>query len=87
MTTFIVLNIVVFNLARHYSNHSLDKKYLVLIYSNLASKFIIVLSIPIAFYFYYDKPPGSFILPFLLIYIVFTVYETWVLDRMAVMRK
>jgi CDP-diglyceride synthetase len=87
MTTFIVLNIAVYHLARYYSAHSLDKKYMALIYGNLASKFVIALSIPITFYFYYGKPPGAFILPFLLIYIVYTVYETWMLNKMAIMRK
>ncbi len=87
MATFILLNIAVYHLAKHYSDQSLDKKYMALIYQNLALKFVIALSIPIAFYFFYDKPNGGFILPFLVIYIAYTIFETWVLNKMAIMRK
>lgn len=87
MVVFILLNIAVFYLANYYSQKSLDTQYLTLIYKNLVMKFIIALTIPILFYFYYSKPPGAFILPFLFIYIVYTIFETWILNKMAVMRK
>lgn len=87
MTIFIMLNVAVYYLAKYYSSKSMDQKYLGLIYRNLVLKFIIALTIPIGFYYYYQKPAGSFILPFLFIYIVYTVYETWMLNKMAIMRR
>lgn len=84
---FTAFNIIVYNLAKVYSKQSSDKKYLGLIYMNFLAKLILVLIITVVFYFYYKKPPGFFVLPFILIYIVFTTFETWVLNKMAIMRK
>jgi hypothetical protein len=87
MTVFILLNVAVYYLAKNYSNKSLDQKYMGLIYRNLAMKFVIAITIPIGFYYHYQQPAGSFILPFLFIYISYTIYETWMLNKMAVMRR
>lgn len=87
LVAFTVFNIIVYHLAKIYSKQSSDKKYLGLIYMNFLAKLILVLIITVAFYFYYKEPPGFFVLPFLLIYIVFTTFETWVLNKMAIMRK
>jgi hypothetical protein len=87
LIVFFILNIAIFYFARYCSTRSYDKLYMNLIYINLLFKFIITIIIPVIFYFKYGKPSGPFVLPFLIIYITYTVYETWMLNKMAVMRK
>ncbi len=87
IVTFFLLNIGVYFIAKTLSNKSLDKAYTMLVYFNVMIKFALGIGIPVFFYYYYNKPEGNFIVPFLLIYVVFTIYETWMLDKMAVMRR
>jgi hypothetical protein len=87
VVVYSLFTLFIYKLARIYTQHSMDKKYAELIYLNTFVKFVITIIIPVIYYFIYNKPPGFFILPFLLIYIFFTIYSTWLLNKMAVMRK
>jgi F0F1-type ATP synthase assembly protein I len=82
-----LLNIVFYFLAYYFSKHSADQRYLLMVYANMGIKFILIIGLAVAFYFYYHKPNGNFVVPYLIVYITFTIYETWMLNKMAVMRK
>lgn len=79
-------NILFFYLAQIYSAKSMDRKYIGMIYMSVLTKLIIAVSLPVAYYLFHDRPNGSFVFPFIIIYIIFTVFETYVLNKMAVMR-
>lgn len=64
----------------------MDRKYIGMIYMSVLTKLIIAVSLPVAYYLMNNKPNGSFVFPFIIIYVIFTVFETYVLNKMAVMR-
>lgn len=82
-----VYNLAIFFLARHYSRTSNDKKYMHLIFSNFLAKLIIVMGIPTIYYFIKDPTENFFVIPFVVIYLIFTIFETWYLNRSAIMRE
>ena len=84
---FSILNVVFFHIAKFYSDTSADKKFLNLVYVNFISKFILAIAIPLYYFLKYNRPQGNFVLPFIVIYICFTIFETRVLYKMAVIRK
>jgi hypothetical protein len=43
--------------------------------------------LPIAYYKIKNPESGHFVLPFLVIYVVFTVFETYFLNKKASMRR
>ncbi len=65
----------------------MDKAYLMMTWLNFLFKMILALGLPFAFYLRDHVIGSAFIVPFLLVYISFTVFETWVLHQMAIMRK
>jgi hypothetical protein len=83
----IILNIFYFYKAKILSNASDDQGYIRLTISNLMVKFFITIGIAVGFYIYYNKPRGTFIFPYLFIYLAFTIFETWMLNKQAIMRK
>jgi F0F1-type ATP synthase assembly protein I len=87
ITVYSLLTLLAYFLAKYYRANSMDTKYANFVYLNTSIKFLVTIILPVGFYFFYNKPRGPFILPFLLIYIVFTIYSTWLLNKMAVMRK
>lgn len=83
---FTVLNQIVFMLAKRYSDQSNDKKYLGLVFKNFLLKLLVVVAIP----FIYIKTGGeknSFIIPYTLVYVSFTIFETYYLNKTAVIRR
>ena len=87
MLSFTVLNLVFFYLAAYLSKHSLDRTYLLMTWMNFFFKILLAIGLP-AFYYFRDHLTGAaFIVPFLLVYVSFTVFETWVLHQMAIMRR
>ncbi|MBK8700972.1 MAG: hypothetical protein IPN29_16120 [Saprospiraceae bacterium] len=87
IAAFSLLNVGFFHLASLLSLHSADQAYLRMIYLNFLIKLIVAVALPAFFYFQGGKGGTGFIVPFVLIYVVFTVFETWMLNRLAVMRK
>lgn len=87
MIAFAVLNVGFYYLAAYLSKHSMDKTYLMMTWLNFLFKMILALGLPFAFYLRDHVIGSAFIVPFLLVYISFTVFETWVLHQMAIMRK
>ncbi len=84
---YTLLTFLVFKLAKLFSGQSNDKKYLSLVFANVSIKFFLTVLIPVVYFFLKEKPDGIFVIPFLFIYICFTIYETWLLNKMAIMRK
>lgn len=80
-------NIIIFFIANYLSKKSEDKKFLRLIFINLFLKFLVVLSIPIVYFLFYHPEDNLFIIPYVAIYIVFAIFETWCLNKSAVMRR
>ncbi|HRD07736.1 MAG: hypothetical protein U0V54_08680 [Saprospiraceae bacterium] len=87
MGAFVILNIAFYYLASFLSYKSMDQAYLMMTWLNFSLKMIFALGLPAIYYFKDHIGGAAFIVPFLLIYISFTVFETWVLHRMAIMRK
>ncbi len=87
MIAFAMLNVCFYYLAAYLSKHSMDKAYLMMTWLNFLFKMILALGLPFAFYLRDHVIGSAFIVPFLLVYISFTVFETWVLHQMAIMRK
>lgn len=87
MVFFGLLNIAFFHLATYLSSRSLDKAYLNMTWLNFMMKVLIALGLPAYYYFKFKMSGAAFIVPFLLIYVCFTVFETWVLHSMAIVRR
>jgi hypothetical protein len=83
---FAMHNVVFYNYAKKFSANSQDQKYIGMVYLSVLTKLIIAVALPILYYYTNNKPAGSFVFPFIIIYVIFTVFETYVLNRMAVMR-
>ncbi len=83
---FTIYNIVVFIIAKYFSKNSNDKGYFVLIFLNLLLKLFFVIGIPILYFLEVKPNDNRFIIPYVSIYIVFTIFETWYLNRSAIMR-
>lgn len=87
MVFFGLLNVVFFHLATYLSARSLDKAYLNMTWLNFLMKVLVALGLPAYYYFQYHLSGAAFIVPFLIIYVCFTVFETWVLHSLAVVRR
>lgn len=87
LLAFAVLNVGFYHLAAYLSKHSMDKAYLLMTWLNFLFKVILALGLPAVFYFKYQLTGAGFIVPFLCVYVAFTVFETWVLHQMAIMRR
>lgn len=87
MAAFAILNVAFYYLAAFLSSRSMDQAYLMMTWLNFFLKMMLALGLPILYYIKDQIGGAAFIVPFLLIYISFTVFETWVLHQMATMRK
>lgn len=81
-----VFNLLIYYRARYLSKHSYDKKYMHLIFKNFLIKLIIVIGPPVLYYLKKQPEDSFFVIPFVVIYLVFTIFETWYLNQSAVMR-
>lgn len=86
ISAFTFHNIVFYFYAKYLSEKSADRKFLGMIYLNFLVKLIIAVSIPVIFYYKMNKPNDFHIVAFIIIYISYTIFETYTLNRMAVMR-
>lgn len=82
----VVLNVIVYTLAQRYSEQSDDKKYLSLVFKNFMLKLLVVIAIPFA-YIKMGGEHNDFIIPYVLVYISFTIFETFYLYKTAIMRR
>ena len=87
LTAFTLLNVFFYHLAAYLSKHSMDQAYLMMTWLNFLCKVLIALGLPVIFYFKYHLTGAAFIVPFLCVYVAFTVFETWVLNKLAIMRR
>lgn len=86
LAVFSIYTIIVYYIAKVFSEKSWNTKFIKLIYINFLIKLIITIIIPLSYYYLKGQPTGNFVLPFLIIYIVFTIYSTWMLNKMVVLR-
>ena len=84
---FSLLCISFYVLTRYLSSKSAEKAYMNLIFMNFLIKFVIVILIPLVYYLENDVMTSNFILPYIIVYIVFTVFETAFLSKNVRMRK
>lgn len=84
---FIIYNIVVFIIAKYFSRKSNDKGYFALIFLNLLLKLFFVIGIPVIYFVEMEPSDNRFIIPYVGIYVVFTIFETWYLNQSAIMRN
>ena len=86
IVVFAILNIIFYILAAYLSERSDDKNFLNLIMLNFITKFLVVLVIPLVYYEKAKPNSSNFIIPYILIYVVFTAFETWFLNKKIRMR-
>lgn len=84
---FSLLCISFYVLTRYLSSKSAEKAYMNLIFMNFLIKFVIVILIPLVYYLENDVMTSNFILPYIIVYIVFTVFETAFMSKNVRMRK
>jgi hypothetical protein len=84
---FAIINILFFLLAAFFSERSDDKNYLNLVFLNFIVKFVVVLIIPFIYYQQVKPESSNFIVPYIIVYVVFTIFETWFLSKKVKMRK
>jgi hypothetical protein len=77
---YLTLNTFIFLLAAWFSYKNDEKKFLALAYINFLVKLILVVSIPLYYRTFFTPPESNFIIPYIVIYAVFTVLETWFLS-------
>lgn len=82
-----VFNVLMFYRARYLSSHSDDKRYMRLIFANFILKLLLIIGMPVVYVLLTRPEENHFIIPFIIIYLVFTIFETWFLNRSAIMRK
>jgi hypothetical protein len=54
-----------------------------LIIVNMMMKFVIAGALVFWYYFTYNPESGTFVIPFLVVYVCFTIFETYFLDKIA----
>jgi hypothetical protein len=80
---FLILSIIVFRIAKRIVNHPNRTKFISFIISNMLLKMVITVAIVLV-YFKIMKPASKyFIVPFLTIYLIFTIFETYFLLKVA----
>jgi hypothetical protein len=77
---YFTLNTFIFLLAAWFSYKNDEKKFLILAYVNFLFKLILVVSIPLYYRTFISPSDSNFIIPYIVIYAVFTVLETWFLS-------
>ena len=82
-----VYNIIIFMLSSRYQKQSKEKQYISLIYLNFLIKLVLILAIPILYYLVKSGISKNFVIPFIIIYIFFTIFETYVLNKNIRMRR
>ena len=87
IVVFAIINILFFLLAAFFSERSDDKNYLNLVFLNFIVKFVVVLIIPFVYYQQVKPESSNFIVPYIIVYVVFTIFETWFLSKKVKMRK
>lgn len=84
---FSVLCILFYELTRFLSAKSAEKAYLNVVFLNFLIKFVVVILIPVVYYLENEPSNSNFILPYIIVYIIFTVFETTFLSKNIRMRK
>ena len=86
LLVFNLFNLIIYFVARRLSNKSDDHGYMRLVFMNFIIKLIIVIGMPLGYYFVKSPEESLFVVPFVLIYVLFTIFETWYLNKGAIMR-
>lgn len=84
---FTVINILFFLLAAYFSEKSDDKNYLNLVFLNFIIKLVVVLMIPLVYYEQHKPTTSNFVVSYIIVYVAFTIFETWFLSKNVKMRK
>lgn len=83
MMTFSILSIIVFFLIDRVSQAKKKTLFIQIILANMMAKFACSVLIAGMYYVKMNPTDGVFILPFIIVYIVFTVFETYYMDKQA----
>lgn len=84
---FSLYNLVIFFLSHIFQDRSNDARYISLIYLNFIIKLVTVIGIPVAYFYIKAGGAKNFVIPFLLIYVTFTIFETYYLNKNIRMRR
>jgi hypothetical protein len=83
MIVFVVFSIVVYLLAIRLQKMENKMPFMNLIIVNMMMKFLIAGALVLWYYTSYAPYGGTFVIPFIIIYVCFTIFETYFLDKIA----
>jgi hypothetical protein len=80
IVVFLIIIWLTILLAAWFSHKNDEKSFLGLAYLNFLIKLIVVVAIPLYYTTTFDPPDSNYIIPYIVIYAVFTVVETYFLS-------
>lgn len=80
---YILMSVLLYIIVRQLLVKSLHSKFLGLTFANVLIKFLVTFLLLFTYYNNFSPSDNNFVLPYLLIYIVFTVFEAWFMLRMS----
>ena len=81
--SFTILSLVIFFLTEHLDKQDNKGMLLNLVIINVMFKFLIAIGVVMVYHKLRDPEDGIFILPFIIIYVVFTIFETYFMSVQA----
>jgi hypothetical protein len=76
-----VISLLTFYFAYLFSIHNKEQLYIGLVYINFLIKIIVVVGLPYHYRSIYDPKTSNFIIPYIVIYVLYTVFETYFLSK------
>jgi hypothetical protein len=73
--------LLLFYFAYLFSIHNREQLYIGLVYINFLVKLIVIIGIPFTYRSLYDPKTSNFIIPYIVVYIIYTVFETYFLSK------
>ena len=81
--SFALLSITIFFLTEHLERQSNKGMLLNLVIINVMFKFLIAIAVVLIYYKLTNPNDGIFVLPFIIIYVIFTIFETYFMSVQA----
>lgn len=87
IAVFVVLLVYTYIKAHRLSKTSNDSGYLGLVYSNFLVKLVITVAVPWSYTTQFAPKDTNFIIPYIVLYAVVTIFETYYLSKKVVFRR
>lgn len=83
ISAFTVLSIIVYILTTIFEKHKMDGQLTGLVLLNVLLKFLISIGLVVAYYKLASPEDGIFVVPFIIVYVIFTIFETYFMNELA----